>query len=263
MSLGDIKRALVTGASRGIGKAIAIELCHKGYEVIVHYNNNKEQAQDVWREIHDNGNKAYLINGNIGDHSDVIEIATKCFEEFGGINLLINNAGISYKRTFWETTLYDINSFMDVNFKGTYLLTQEITRRMIEGDVKGSVYTITSINGISPGIGFSGYGASKGALECAMKGVALELAQYNIMVNTIAIGGIMTDINSSVWKDKEKLQMVNSSIPLGRLGRPSEVARTLCSIVESNSYMTGNTIVIDGGWLLKHGYEKLGLPKKI
>jgi NAD(P)-dependent dehydrogenase (short-subunit alcohol dehydrogenase family) len=128
---------------------------------------------------------------------------------------------------------------------------------MIDRDMGGNIYTITSINGIQPGIGFSAYGATKGALETLMKGVALELAPHDIIVNTLAVGGFKTDINADVWRDGEKLKLVNESIPMGRLGLPDEIAQLLCGLCKHNSYMTGTTLVVDGGWLLKHGYGKV------
>ena len=180
----------------------------------------------------------------------------KAWELFGRIDFLINNSGVSYKKHFLDYTEQDIDHFIDINFKGTLFLTQTIARKMVEHNVEGSIYSITSINGIQPGVGQSVYGASKGALETLMKGVALELAPHNIKVNTLAVGSIQTDMNAVVWKDPGKLELVNENIPMQRLGQPEEVASVIVNLLASGSYMTGSTITIDGGWLLKHGYEK-------
>ncbi|EOR93448.1 3-oxoacyl-[acyl-carrier protein] reductase [Arcticibacter svalbardensis MN12-7] len=153
-----------------------------------------------------------------------------------------------------DQTIEDIDYFTNINFKRTLLLTQTIARKRVVNQVEGSIYTITSINAIQPGIGLSVYGATKGALETLMKGVALELAPHRIKINTIAVGAIETDMNSSVWQDPEKLRLVSSGIPLKRLGKPEEVATVLINLLKSGSYMTGSTIRIDGGWLLKTGY---------
>jgi NAD(P)-dependent dehydrogenase (short-subunit alcohol dehydrogenase family) len=121
---------------------------------------------------------------------------------------------------------------------------------MVQSNTGGSIYTISSVNGIQPGYGFSVYGATKGALETLMKGVALELAPFNIKVNTIVLGAIKTDINASVWQDAAKLKTVTDHIPMHRFGNPEEVANVICNLLTCDSYMTGSTIKIDGGWLL-------------
>jgi NAD(P)-dependent dehydrogenase (short-subunit alcohol dehydrogenase family) len=125
---------------------------------------------------------------------------------------------------------------------------------MVMANKPGCIYTITSINAIQPGVGLSVYGASKGALETLMKGVALELAPHNINVNTFAVGAIRTDMNADTWQNDEKLKTVSSNIPSGRLGEPDEIAAVVCGLLATGSYMTGATIIIDGGWTLKHGY---------
>lgn len=249
------KKALITGSSRGLGKAIAIQLALEGAEVVIHYNERKEEAESVRKKIEMQNGKAHILQADLTDYKNAIRLGEQAWELMGAIDLLVNNAGISYKKSFVETSLEDVNRFTNINFKSTLFLTQTIAKRMIAQNINGSVYTITSINGIQPGVGFSAYGATKGALETLMKGVALELAPYQIKINTLAVGGFQTDINATVWQDLEKLKLVNESIPLGRLGQPEEIAKLLCGLFESNSYMTGNTLVVDGGWLLKHGYE--------
>lgn len=251
------KKALVTGSSRGIGKAIAIQLAGEGAEVIIHYNKDKQEAEETAKIIKKRNGKFHLLQADLTDHKKAIKLGEEAWELLGQVDLLVNNAGASYKKRFIDTEIDDVDLFTNLNFKGTLFLTKTIAKKMIQQSVEGSIYTVTSINGIYPGIGFSIYGATKGALEILMKGAALELAPYGIKVNTVALGGIQTDINAAVWKDKEKLKNVNENIPLGRLGQPKEIASLLCALFESNSYMTGNTLIIDGGWLLKHGYERI------
>ncbi|MBC8033477.1 MAG: SDR family oxidoreductase, partial [Chitinophagaceae bacterium] len=136
----------------------------------------------------------------------------------------------------------------------TLLLTQVIARKMVQHHTGGSIYTITSINGIQPGVGLSVYGATKGALETLMKGVALELAPHNILVNTVAVGAVETDMNAAIRADPGKLNIVNDSIPLKRMAQPEEIARVVVALLATGSYITGSTIKIDGGWLLKTGF---------
>lgn len=247
------KKALITGSSRGVGKAIAIEMVKEGAEIIVHYRSNKEEAEAVAALIKNAGGKVHLLHADLSQAKQAIQLGHEAWNLLGRIDYLINNAGVSYKKTFLETSLEDIDHFTNTNFKGTLLLTQTVARKMVEEKVEGSVYTITSVNAIQPGAGFSVYGATKGALETLMKGAALELAPYNIKVNTIALGAIQTDINAAVWQDAEKRSAVESNIPMKRFGTPEEIAAIICNLVASGSYITGSTIKIDGGWLLKNG----------
>lgn len=244
------KKALVTGSSRGIGRAIAYQLASEGAEVIIHYKDKSQEALEVVNLINETGGKSQALQADLSDTSNAIKLAEDAWRILGGIDILINNAGVSYKRAFIETSTEDFDHFTQINFKSVFFLTQSIAKRMIENKVKGSIYTITSVNAIQPGMGFSAYGATKGALETLMKGVALELASSGIKVNTLAIGAIKTDINAPVWQDKAKLNEVESNIPLGRIGFPEEVAAVLCDLLISGTYITGSTINIDGGWLL-------------
>lgn len=245
---------MVTGSSRGIGKAIALCLATEGAEVAVHYHHNKEEAEAVRNEIGKCGGKAHLLQADLSDVRQVLRLGEEAWSALGGIDFLINNAGVSYKKHFLDATPDDVEHFTNINFKGTLFLTQTVAKKMVAANAAGSIYTLTSINGVQPGVGLSVYGATKGALETLMKGVALELAPHNIRVNTVAAGGIETAMNAAVWQDAERLKLVNENIPMGRMGKPEEIAGLISGLMASDSYLTGATIVVDGGWLLKHGY---------
>jgi NAD(P)-dependent dehydrogenase (short-subunit alcohol dehydrogenase family) len=250
------KKALVTGSSRGIGKAIVLQLAKEGAEVVVHYHKNKTESEAVVRDIKDGGGKAHLLQADLFDLSEAIRLGEEAWDILGGMDVLINNAGVSYKKHFLDTTIEDLEYFININFKSTLLLTRTIAKKMVTAGVGGAIYTITSINGIQPGVGFSVYGATKGALETLMKGVALELAPHNIRVNTLAVGAVETEINAEARQDKEIFEAVTNSIPMGRFGKPEEVASLISNLLAADSYMTGSTIRMDGGWLLKTGYQK-------
>lgn len=250
------KKALVTGASRGIGQAIALQLAREGCKVAVHFRDKREEAEAVVAEIEKMGGKALTFQADLGDTAQVFELGKQAWQALQGIDYLVNNAGISYKKHFLDTSIEDLDAFTNVNFKGTFFLTQTIARKMVETQTPGSIYTITSVNGLRPGLGLSAYGATKGALETLMKGVALELAPHQIKVNTLAVGAIETDINASVWQNPELLQAVNEGIPLGRFGQVDEIASIVTDLLASGSYITGSTITIDGGLLLMRGYGK-------
>jgi NAD(P)-dependent dehydrogenase (short-subunit alcohol dehydrogenase family) len=245
------KKVLVTGSSKGIGKAIVLQLAKEGAQVIVHYNKNREDAEKIVDTIKIGGGKVHLLQADLFHPVQAIKLGEEAWNLLNGIDILINNAGVSYKKDFLETTIEDIDYFTNINFKSTLLLTKVIAKKMVRFKFPGSIYTITSVNGIQPGLGFSVYGATKGALETLMKGVALELAAYNIKVNTFVLGAIETDINADVWQNPEKLKIVSKNIPLQRFGRSDEVANVICNLLIADSYMTGSSIRIDGGWLLK------------
>ncbi|MEN9950590.1 MAG: hypothetical protein RLY85_1342 [Bacteroidota bacterium] len=250
------KKSLVTGASRGIGKAIALQLASEGCTVGVHYRDREGEAKAVVAEIEKQGGKAYLFQADLAHTEGVIAMGTNAWETMSGIDFLINNAGISYKKHFLDYSIDDINQFTDINFKGTLFLTQTIARLMVASNTEGSIYTITSVNGIRPGLGLSAYGATKGALETLMKGVAMEMAPHHIKVNTLALGAVETDMTAGVINDPALLKEVNEGIPMGRFGNADEIAHVLVDLLSSGSYITGSSITIDGGLLLMRGYGK-------
>jgi NAD(P)-dependent dehydrogenase (short-subunit alcohol dehydrogenase family) len=250
------KKALVTGASQGIGKAIAIRLAEAGCDVVVHFHENREDAEAVADAIRQIGRNAYLLQADLQETSEAIRLGEQAWDVAGGLEILVNNAGVSYKKHFLDVTEADFEQFNNVNFRSTTFLTQSVARNMVKHTVAGSIWTITSVNGIRPGLGLTLYGATKGALETLMKGVAMELGSHNIRVNTLAIGAIQTELNRGVWENPNLLQEVNDGIPAGRLGQPEEIASVLVDLIASGSYMTGSTITIDGGLLLMRGYGK-------
>lgn len=250
------KKALVTGSSRGIGKAIALQLATEGVEVAVHYHHNREEAEAVWNQIIAGGGKAHLFQADIGKTGEAVRLGERVWAELGGIDFLVNNAGISYKKHVLETTQEDVAAFLNINFVGTFFLTQTVAAKMVESKTPGSIMTITSVNGIRPGLGLSAYGASKGALEIIMKGAAMELAPHGITVNTIAVGAVETGLTAPVWENPALLKEVAEGIPMGRFGQPEEIAAVVCNLLASGSYLTGSTITLDGGLLLMRGYGK-------
>lgn len=253
------KNALVTGASRGIGKAIALQLAKEGANVVVHYHKEKKDAEEVVHAIQQMGVKSFLLQADLNELNQAVQLGNSAWEQMGNLHFLINNAGVSYKKHFLDTTPEDADIFLNVNYKSPLFLTQTIAAKMVEANIEGSIVSITSVNGITPGLGLSAYGASKGALETLMKGVAVELAPHNIKVNTIAVGAVETDINAAVRENAALLSEVNQGIPMGRFGQPEEIAAVVVDILASGSYLTGSTITLDGGLLLMRGYGK---PKR-
>ncbi|MCY7349214.1 MAG: SDR family oxidoreductase [Cytophagaceae bacterium] len=250
------KTALVTGSSRGIGKAIALQLAREGCAVVVHYRENEDEANDVAETIQDSGGTAYVLQADLTDVSQAIRLGEEAWAVTGGLDFLVNNAGVSHKTYFLDVTEADFDQFSNVNFKSTTFLTQTVARKMVETGREGSIYTVTSVNGIRPGLGLSIYGATKGALETLMRGVAMELGPHGIRVNTLVVGAIETDMNQTVRDNPDLLKTVNEGIPMGRFGQPDEIAAVITDLLASGSYMTGASITIDGGLLLMRGYGK-------
>lgn len=250
------KKALVTGASRGIGKAIALRLAAEGCAVVVHFHENRQEAETVIQAIRGNGGTAHLLRAELTDVAQAIRLAEAAWELADGLDFLVNNAGVSYKKHFLDVTEADFDHFDHVNFKSTTFLTQTIARKWVANNREGHILTITSVNGIRPGLGLTVYGASKGALETLMKGVALELAPHGIRANTLAVGAVETDLTRAVWENPDALQIVNDGIPMGRFGQPDEIAAVAVDLLASGSYLTGASITLDGGLLLMRGYGK-------
>lgn len=250
------KRALVTGASQGIGKAVALELARKGCDIVLHYHHNIAEARTVAAEVGQLGVQAILLSADYENPESVAEMGQLAWEAFGSIDFLINNAGVSYKKHFLDLEMEDIDRFTTINFKSTLMLTQTILRNMVEQQVAGSVFTVTSVNALQPGVGLSAYGASKGALETLMKGAALEMAVHNIKINTVAVGAVQTAMTEAVWTEPGLLEQVNAAIPMKRLGKPEEVASVIVGLIAANTYMTGATITLDGGWMMGQGFSR-------
>lgn len=250
------KTALVTGSSRGIGKSIALRLAGEGCAVIVHCRDSQTEADAVAQTIREAGGTAHVLAADLTDCQQAIRLGEAAWTVSGGLDFLVNNAGISYKKHFLDVTETDFDAFNAVNFKSTTFLTQTVARKMVETGREGAIYTITSVNGIRPGLGLSVYGATKGALETLMQGVAMELAPHNIKVNTLALGAIDTDMTAGVRENPDLLKTVNDGIPMGRFGEPDEIAGVVVDLLASGSYLTGASITIDGGLLLMRGYGK-------
>ena len=229
----DGRRALVTGANSGIGRAIALRLAQEGAMVAVNYLSRPEDADAVVKEI---GEAA----------------------EFGGLDILVNNAGMETNHTFLEMPLDAWRKVIDVDLTGAFLCAQRASRVMVETGSGGSIVNISSVHQIIPWGGFAHYCAAKAGLDMLTKTAALELATQKIRVNSVAPGAIKTPINQNVWSDPQGLSDLLRKIPTERMGETEEIAKVvafLCS--DEASYMTGATLYVDGGMTLypefRHG----------
>ena len=241
------KVALVTGASRGIGKAIALELASNGVIVIINYLKNDELAQEVVGRIKDMGGRSFKIKANIQDFSEAKDLVLQIIKKSGRIDFLINNAGINRDRTIVKMSLDEWKNVIDTNLNGAFNVTKSVITHMIEQEF-GRIINISSVIGLSGNFGQSNYAASKAGLIGFTKSIAKELAKKGITVNAIAPGFMETDMLTSV-PQKVKEELIKR-IPLGRFGNPSEVAKLVLFMLSFGDYITGNVIKIDGGFYI-------------
>lgn len=257
------KVAIVTGARRGMGRTHALVLAKAGVKVVVS-DVSEEECQAVVDEIKNKGGESLAVKCDVSKKEEVEEMIKKTVEKFGKIDILVNNAGIAQFVPFLEMTEEEWNRTIDINLKGYFLCAQACAREMAKQKSPncntshskaggGVIINIASVAMGQVGIGFPNiahYCASKGGIVGMTEAIAVELAPYNIRVNTISPGMIETPMIDPVKKDPKTMEGLLARIPLHRAGRPEEVSNLVLFLAsDESSYMTGSTIVIDGGWL--------------
>lgn len=235
------KVALVTGASRGIGKAIAQSLSQQGYLVAIHFRSQEAHAQELAAAIP--GSK--IFQADLGSEESCVQLAKNVKEAFGRIDVLVNNAGMSVDQLITFAKPADFDQILNVNLKSVFNLTKAVSRFMIK-QKGGSIINLTSVVGHTGNGGQSMYAASKGAITAFTKSVAVDLASFGIRANCVAPGFIKTDMTDSL--SDEVKEAISAKIPLKRLGNPEEVASCVCFLASSEaSYITGSTLHVNGG----------------
>lgn len=239
-----MKTALITGGTKGIGKAIAQAFLERGYEVVLNYHKDEAAALATQEEFNMLGYCPVLLRADVSDEVQVRNMFREFFSIYDSLDVLVNNAGISLIKVIQDTTLTDWNRIFDTNVKGTFLCSREVTNKMVCAR-GGSIINISSVWGEVGASCEVAYSASKGAVISFTKALAKELAPSNVRVNCIAPGVIDTDMNRHLL-DEEMEELV-SSIPMGRIGAPEEVAKACIYLAESE-YVTGEVLSVGGGF---------------
>lgn len=241
----DGKSAIVTGASRGIGRDIALYLAKEGAMVAVNYSGSKDRADAVVEEIKATGGKAFAIQANVDQSDDVQNLISSTIEQYGSVDILVNNAGITRDNLLMRMKEQEWDDVLNTNLKGVFLCTKAVTRQMMKQRA-GRIINITSIVGVSGNAGQANYVAAKAGVIGLTKSSAKELASRNITVNSVAPGFITTDMTDALPEDI-KSQML-SQIPLAKFGNPLDVAKAVAFLAsEDANYITGQTIHVNGG----------------
>jgi 3-oxoacyl-(acyl-carrier-protein) reductase len=240
----DGKTALVTGASRGIGRAIALELAQAGARVALNYQNNDAKAQAVADEIAKLGGAAMLVKANVGDSKEARAMVKQVASEFGRLDVLVNNAGVTRDTSLRKMTDEQWEEVIKTNLNGYFYCTSAAIPVMIEQKY-GRIINVSSMNGQIPAFGQANYSASKGGIIAFTRTAALELAKSGITVNGVSPGFTETDMFSQV---PEKVQeQIKTRIPMGRFAKPEEIAKAVVFLAVDGDYITGQQINVNGG----------------
>lgn len=242
------KTAVVTGASRGIGKAIALMLSAQGVNVVLNYRNGAAAVEEVVKEIQQNGGSAIAVQGDVSSFQDAERLMKTAVDQFGSVDLLINNAGITKDTLLLRMSEEDFDTVIDVNLKGAFNCIKHVSTIMLK-QRSGKIINISSVIGVVGNIGQSNYAAAKAGIIGFTKSCAKELASRGITVNAIAPGFIQTDMTDGLH-EKTK-EAILSNIPLKKLGTPEDVAHMVCFLSsEGANYITGQVFHVDGGMVM-------------
>ena len=241
------KSVIITGASRGIGKATALAFARNGYDILLCYQSREEDAKATAEEAKSFGVRAVPFQMDVSSVSDCRRTAAKALMEFGQIDALVCNAGIALPELFTQTSEEEYDRLFSVNTKGVFFLSQAVAREMIASG-GGSIVTVSSMWGIAGASGEVAYSASKAAVIGMTKALAKELAPSGIRVNCVAPGVVDTEMNACY--DEEAMEALAEKTPLGKIGDPEEIANAIFFLASENaSFITGQTLTVDGGFI--------------
>lgn len=241
-----MKVAIITGSSRGIGREIAKTLARKGITVVANYNKSEKAAKELKQELEEEGIKIDIIKADVSKREDAKKLVEFTLNKYGKVDILINNAGISEYKLFTDETDEDWNKIINTNLYSAFAMSQEVIPNMVHNK-SGCIINMSSAWGVVGGSLEVIYSVSKAGLDGLTKALAKELGPSNIRVNSIAPGMIYTKMNEKF--SKEELKEIEEEIPLGKIGKPSDIAKCIEWLLE-DEYTTGQVISINGGWII-------------
>jgi glucose 1-dehydrogenase len=252
------KNVLVTGGTSGIGQAIAVRFAEYGANVAINYLTTPDEATETGDKVHaclkqvqQQGVRDVLVQGDVSKEDDVVRMFEDAVDQLGGIDVLINNAGIQVSKPSHELSAADFDKVLGVNLRGSFLCAREAIKRFLDAGTPGSIINISSVHQLIPKPNYVGYSASKGGMQNLTQTLALEYAGNNIRVNAIGPGATVTPINRAWIDDPVKREMVTAHIPMARAGTSDEMAGVTCFLASDDAaYITGQTIFVDGGLTL-------------
>jgi glucose 1-dehydrogenase len=258
--------ALVTGGSSGIGRAVALALAKAGAPVAVNYRSGKDAAEEVVRQIEQEGGRAIAIGADVSQEAEVQAMFRTAIEAFGTLHIVVANSGLQRDASIAEMTLEQWNQVIGVNLTGQFLCAREsireFRRRGVDAGVSkaaGKLICMSSVHEVIPWAGHVNYAASKGGIVLMMKTLAQEVAPDRIRVNAIAPGAIRTPINKDAWGTKEALDKLLTLVPYGRIGEPEDIGHAAVWLASDESdYVTGTSLFVDGGMTLYPGFADNG-----
>ena len=244
------KKALVTGASRGIGSGIALSLAKAGASVAVNYHSKAQEAEAVVAEVKKLGVDSFSVQADVSNKEQVAKMFEEVKNKFGQLDILVNNAGIVYFNPVDKITEEEWDNVLNINLKGTFFCIQEVIKMMPKG---GKIVNISSIASGGVGVGFGNiahYASSKGGVIAMVEDLAIELGPKGININAIGPGVIETDMTASILADEKMKMSMLARIPKGRFGKPEDIGATTVFLASDEAdYITGSVIYVDGGWL--------------
>lgn len=251
------KVCLITGASKGIGRGLALGLAKEGADIVVNYNTDRQGAKQVEMAVEGLGRKAISVKADVSQYEDIDLMVKKTIEKFGRIDILVNNAGVVGSKPMMEITEEDWDRVLDINLRGVFFCSQRVAHEMIKSQVRGKIINNSSVWSWAGCPGLASYCSSKGGMTLLTKVMALELAPYRINVNAVAPGAI--EVEKFTRTDPDLANTWSPYIPWGRIGKPEDVLGTVIFLASDDSeYVTGQTFYVDGGMVCQ-----LKVPRSI
>ncbi|HEC25505.1 MAG TPA: glucose 1-dehydrogenase [bacterium] len=244
------KRALITGASSGLGEVIAKEFAACGAKIGLNYHSHQDAAEKIASDIRNNGSEVIILQSDVSDGKSVEVMVNDFVKKWGGIDILVNNAGIDGTRALvWESDISEWERVVKINLFGPFYCAREVLKHMVN-QKSGVILNVTSVHENIPWAGYSSYTVAKAGLSMLTKTMAQEVGSLGIRIISLAPGAIKTPINKNVWENPETFADLIEKVPLGRLGEREEVAKTATFLVsDSASYITGSTLFVDGAMI--------------